>query len=195
MANARYIRGERGGQLLHYNGYIYKKKKEQRGKDYYQCNSNGCLVTLHTFANGLAVLQNNGVHIHPPPGDIVASAAVLEEAKRRIDADPTKHVPRVWEDVLDWYEQTHNNAGWILPEFSEFKSSLYRHRAESLPPLPNNINDIDFGAIDRTWSTTRRGTQFLRKHDTNWGITIFTTLEQLQVLIYLFIIYLFIEIV
>ena len=179
---AQYIRGERGGELVLYNGFIYKKKKQKSGKDYHQCNENACLVTLHTQQNSLVVLQNVGVHTHPPPGDVVASTTILEEAKQRIDDDPTRHVPRIWEEVLEWYERTHNNNGWILPDFTEFRSTLYRHRAVSLPPLPHNINDIDFGAVNPTWSSTLRGTQFMRKHDTNWGITIFTTSEQLQLL-------------
>ena len=129
MANAQYIRGPRGGQLLNYNGEIYKKKKEKGGKDYYQCDNKACRVTLHTLAGGLAVIHNNGEHRHPPPDDLIASAAIMEEAKRRITADPTKHVPLIWEDVLDWYERRHNNA--ILPEFIDFKSSQIYHNPSS----------------------------------------------------------------
>ena len=44
------------------------------------------------------------------------------------------------------------------------------------------MDDIDFTAIDPTWSTTKRGTSFLRKHDDNYGITIFATEEQIQLL-------------
>ena len=156
-------------------------KKGKGQKDYYQCNDNGCLVTLHTLRNTLTVVQNAGVHTHNPPGDIVASTTVFEEAKRRIDADPTRHLPRLWEEVLNWYDLQYQD-GWILPDFNEYRSSLYRHRSESLPPLPNSIHDIDFGAVNPTWSSTSRGTQFLLKHDTNWGITIFSSLEQLQIL-------------
>lgn len=181
MANARYIRGERGGQLLCFNDFIYKRNRRKQGKDYYNCNYPGCLVKLQTFNNALAVLQNHGVHGHPPPDDTVASTAILEEAKRIIDGDPTKGVPKIWDQVLDWFERTFNYNG-DLPEFIEFKSTLYRQRAESLPPLPANVHDIDFRAIDLVWSTTRRGTRFLLKHDRNWGITIFSSAEQLQVL-------------
>ena len=178
---AQHIRGERGGDLVLYNGFIYKKKKGKGQKDYYQCNDNGCLVTLHTLRNTLTVVQNAGVHTHNPPSDIVASTTVFEEAKRRIDADPTRHLPRLWEEVLNWYDLQYQD-GWILPDFNEYRSSLYRHRSESLPPLPNSIHDIDFGAVNPTWSSTSRGTQFMLKHDTNWGITIFSSLEQLQIL-------------
>ena len=102
---AQNIRGERGGLLVLYNGFIYKKKKTKSGKDYHQCNDDGCRVTLHTQQNTLIVMQNLGVHTHAPPGEIVAASDVLNEAKLRIDADPTRHVPRVWEEVLDWYER------------------------------------------------------------------------------------------
>ena len=75
----------------------------------------------------------------------------------------------------------HNN-GLVYPAFSEVKSSLYRHRSITLPPLPTTIHDIDFAAINQEWSRTNRGSRFMRKHDTQFGITIFTTLEQLQLL-------------
>ena len=116
---AQRIGGEQGGDLVLYNEFIYKKKKGKGQKDYYQCNDNGCLVTLHTLRNTLTVVQNAGVHTHNPPGDIVASTTVFEEAKRRIDADPTRHLPRLWE-VLNWYDQQYQN-GLILPDLNEFR--------------------------------------------------------------------------
>ena len=178
---AERIRGEHGGMLLSYRGFRYEKKKTQGGKDYHQCKEEGCLVTLHTQAGTLVVLQNRGVHHHNPPGDVIAATRVIDEAKRMIDQDPTRHLPRIWEETLDWYEQNHNHR-WMLPDFYEVKSSLYRHRNIALPPLPGVIDDIDFNAINPVWRTTSRGTQFMLKHDTNYGITIFSTVEQIELL-------------
>ena len=98
---AQHIRGERGGNLVLYNGFIYKKKYQKGGK-YHTCNEDGCAATLYLQANALIVIQNAGVHMHPPPGEMIASTTILEEAKQRIDADPTRHLPRIWEEVLDW---------------------------------------------------------------------------------------------
>ena len=71
----------------------------------------------------------------------------------------------------------------VYPEFENPKSQLYCHRAASMLVLPNTVQDIDFAAVDQVWSLTHRGNQFMIKHDTNFGITIFTTLEQLELLV------------
>ena len=138
---------------------------------------------MHSSIHTLVVVKYNGnhQHQHPPPDDIILSTVIIDEMKRRIDGDPTKHLPKMWEDVVEWHENAHGH-GFVYPDFHEFKSTLYRHRPESLPPLPATINDIDFAAINHEWSRTHRGTQFLRKHDVNFGITIFTSLEQLELL-------------
>ena len=52
-----------------------------------------------------------------------------------------------------------------------------------MPPLPLTVHDIDFAAVNQVWSETKRGSQFMFKHDTNFGITIFTTLKQLEILV------------
>ena len=138
---------------------------------------------MHTQMHTLNVVHyfGNQQHAHPPPDDMILATVLMEEMKARIDADPTKHLPRMWDDVLEWHETTHGQ-GFVYPDFHEYKTTLYRHRAISLPDLPGNVHDIDFTAIDQTWSCTKRGTQFMRKHDTNYGITIFTTQEQLELL-------------
>ena len=180
---AQFIRGERGGDLVSYRNFIYKKKKAKGAKDYYQCNDNGCLVTMHTQTGTLNVVHylGNDQHQHPPPDHAILSSVLLEEMRTRIDNDPTKHLPKMWEEVIDWHENTHGQ-GFVYPDFEEFHSTLYRHRSTTLPDLPATVNDIDFAAINQEWSRTMRGTQFMCKHDTNYGITIFTTLEQLELL-------------
>ena len=90
-------------------------------------------------------------------------------------------VPKLFEKVCDDYEQNNKYNGQY-PEFSEVKSQLFRHRTESLPPLPDDVTDVDFNTIDPIWRRTKRGTLFMRKHDPNHGITIFCTEEQLQLL-------------
>ena len=183
MAQAEFIQGERGGNLITFRNFIYKKKQSKGAKDYYQCNHDGCRVTLHTQIHSLNVVHYNGnrQHLHAPADDVILSTVIMDEMKQRIDDDPTKHLPKMWEEVIEWHENAHGH-GYVYPEFSEFKSSLYRQRSLSLPPLPATVNDIDFATINQEWSRTSRGTQFLRKHDTNFGITIFTSIEQLELL-------------
>ena len=98
---AQFIRGERGGNLLLYRGFVYKKKETKGAKDYYGCNYIGCNVRLHTLTNTLNVAHYNGnrFHQHPRSDDAIVSSTLVEEMKIRIDADPTKHVPKMWEEV------------------------------------------------------------------------------------------------
>ena len=105
------IRGERGGELLMFNNNIYKRNKRKNGRDYYKCNKDGCRVTLLTLANDLNVINNNGVHNHPPVDDIIACREIFEETKRRINTDPTRHIPVIWEEILDEYEENANYNG------------------------------------------------------------------------------------
>ena len=99
---AQRIRGQRGGNLLLYRGFIYKKKSTKGAKDYYQCNHDGCTVALHTTANSLDVVHynGNGQHQHLRPEEETVSSELIDEMKIRIDADPTKHLPKLWEEVI-----------------------------------------------------------------------------------------------
>ena len=147
---AQFIRGERGGNLLLYRGFMYKKKEHKGAKDYYICHHVGCNVRLHTLANTLNVVHYNGnqFHQHPRPIDDIVTSVMVEEMKNRIDADPTKHLPKMWEEVIDWHETTYGH-GFIYPDFTNHKSKLYRHRAESMPALPTYVQDIDFAAVSQ----------------------------------------------
>jgi len=51
--NGRYVAGERGGQLLLVDNYIYKRNKRKNGKYYYRCNVDGCNLTLVTFSSDI----------------------------------------------------------------------------------------------------------------------------------------------
>ena len=99
---AQFIKGERGGNKVVYNGYIYKKKYSKNVKDYYQCDDDQCTVPLHMQRNTLNVVfyNGNGQHRHGNPDDKIALSDVMEEMKRRIDTDPTKHLPKMWEEVM-----------------------------------------------------------------------------------------------
>ena len=91
---------------------------------------------------------------------------LLEEMKIRIDNDPTKHFSLMWEEVIDWHENTHGK-GFVYPYFQDYRSTLYRHRSIALPDLPATVNDIDFTAVNQEWSRTMHGTPHVCKHDTN----------------------------
>jgi hypothetical protein len=180
---AVFMKGGRGGNKVMYSGFLYKKKYTKNIKDYYQCDHDGCTVSLHMRINSLNVIHynGNGQHHHANPDNKIALSDLMDESKRRIDADPTKHLPKLWEEVVDWHDQLYD-VGLVYPDFAEVKSTLYRHRSLTLPALPVTVDDIDFAALNQEWSRTHRGSLFMRKHDTQFGITIFTTLEQLQLL-------------
>ena len=171
------------GNLLQYHGHLYKKNKSNPNKDYYRCMDEQCLAKIHTRHNSTIVIFDNHMrHGHALPNDVTLKSELLETAKQAVDDDPTICMPKLWEDVCGAHERRHPNAGHRYPEFSEVKSTLYRYRSNALPPIPDEIDDVDFNQIPAVWSTTSRGTRFMRKHDINFGITLFCTNEQLDLL-------------
>ena len=80
---AQHIRGKRGGNLILYNGFIYKKKQTKGVKDYYRCTHYGCNVTLHTQTNTLDVVHynGNGQQQHLRSEDLTVSNALIDEMK------------------------------------------------------------------------------------------------------------------
>ena len=176
---AQEIREERGGRQLLFDEYIYKRNKSKGGKDYYTCQERNCMVKLQTPMGDLRVLSNNGDHDHPPVRNDIAKVSVIDVCKRRLDQNPTETIPKLFEDVCGEFEENYNGE---CPDFTEVKSQLYRYRAESLPPIPDDVGTIDFDEIDVIWRKTKTGGRFMRKHDVDYGITIFASTEQLQLL-------------
>jgi hypothetical protein len=66
-----------------------------------------------------------------------------------------------------------------VQQFSSFRSRLKRYRAQFVPALPVDIDDVD---IQGDWARTRRGNQFLNHIDNQWGLAIFTTSKLIRAL-------------
>ena len=66
-----------------------------------------------------------------------------------------------------------------IQTFYAIKSSLYRHRDRLLPKIPRSIRSI---SISGQWSQTLDRKRFSLKIDRNWGIIVFSTEWQLQLL-------------
>lgn len=80
------------------------------------------------------------------------------------------------------YDQVANNDSGDSDEvqqFNTFRSRLNRRRAEFVPPLPIDIDDVD---IQGEWAKTQKGRLFLNKLDNNWGMAVFTTSRLLKAL-------------
>ena len=175
---AQYIRGERGGNLLQYQGFVYKKKKSQGLKDYYQCNNHNALKHPHS---GRCQVQRQPSTSTPSTWWYYSFDGYhrWNEKKNRWGPyeAPTQDVGgcgRVaWKHSWTWIR-----VSWFPRIQIDFVSPSFGITT----PFASHYNDIDFATINHEWSRTHRGTQFLRKHDVNFGITIFTSLEQLELL-------------
>ena len=66
-----------------------------------------------------------------------------------------------------------------VPTFKRIKSTLYRHRSIRLPKVPRNIASL---AITGEWTRTLDEDHFLLKIDRDWGIVIFSSDWQLELM-------------
>ena len=66
-----------------------------------------------------------------------------------------------------------------LPGFRQLRTRLQRVRASTLPPIPQDIDDVN---IEGEWGRNWRGNPFLRHLDNDWSIAIFATTENVRIL-------------
>jgi len=117
-----------------------------------------------------------GGHDHEEDEALITSSRVFNEAKGALRNDPTRPIKRTFDEVIANFDSDSNEE---LPGFGQLRSRLQRVRSKALPPLPENIHDVD---IEDIWSKTWRGDNFLSHIDNNWGIAIVVTANNLRVL-------------
>jgi len=89
--------------------------------------------------------------------------------------NPSVPVHRVYDKV------TNSDSGDSdeVQQYSTFRSRLKRYRAQFVPAVPTDIDDVD---IHGEWARTRTGQPFLNLLDNQWGIAMFTTDRLLRAL-------------
>jgi hypothetical protein len=99
---------------------------------------------------------------------------ILKRIHSKIAEDPTLPVRRVYDQaVLDERQRSRE----YIPSFANVRSRTKRFRSSFIPPIPANINDVDFSGVwKRTWS----GKKFLRYKDNALGIALFVSKKMIK---------------
>ena len=157
------VQGKRGGILLQYDNYLFKRNKQKNNTVYWQCQETNCNVRVQSTANDASLLfAPPAQHGHPPDQQQVDYLLVLNSAIKAVQDDLANPVPYLYENVVDDLERRNVLvAGTPLPDFATVRSTLYRSRNLLLPPIPQVIQSIDFTTIDAQWSETLRNDRFL----------------------------------
>ena len=136
-----------------HNGYRYQKNKTKGDKIYWRCWRKTCNVFIQTVAfnmdeaNPNIVILNAPVHNHRDDGDVISTTTVVQRMIRAIEADPTKPIKRVYDEVV---RQAADNEG--IPPFDSVRSQLSRRRAALMPPT-DSVERPTL-CVEHEWSKT-----------------------------------------
>ena len=121
-------------------------------------------------------------HNHLPNRAAVEGRKIITNIRKRV-IDELTPVPSIYDEEITklrdapWDAQTREIAA-NLPTFDTSKSSLYRSRQKTIPPIPNTRPDIQ---QEGKFRETTSGEQFLQADDGDADkILIFTTADNLH---------------
>ena len=140
-----------------HGGFRYQKNKTKGAKIYWRCWRKTCNVFIQTAAfdldedNPRINILNAPVHNHRDEGDVISTTTVVQRMIRAIEADPTKPVKRVYDEVV---RQAANGEG--IPQFDSVRSQLNRRRAALRPPNTDRV-DRPTLCVEHEWSKTWSG--------------------------------------
>ena len=167
--------GNRGGKVLIYEGFRYQlNKRTPGGKFHWRCWKKTCNKFLSTNAFNMDepnvaihVLGPTPDHNHPEDTELIATGAIKQQMVAAVQADPSKPIKRVYDEVVRGQD-----SDTEVPEFSNVRSRLQRKRASLLPPIPDEVDDVQvLGEWAQTWS----GRRFLSAQSNDWGVLVFGT--------------------
>lgn len=126
------------------------------------------------------IIVDVGIHNHQQDEAVIARESIVNEIKAAIENDPTAPVKRTYDNTVSRiYRQGGGDRPTNVPEFHNIRAQLNRAKSSLLPDIPHNIEDVN---IDGDWAETWRGLRHLVALDNDWGITVFGTDEDLELL-------------
>lgn len=163
-----------GRKFLSTADFVSKKNKKTQTKIYWRCWRKDCRASVVTNLQ-LDVLSS-AEHNHGPDDAVLKHDKAREGIKRSIRRDPSQGLKKAYTRyVRDCREEDVEDT----PSYHRLKSALKRARQSLMPPLPTAIDDV---RIRGKWGRTLSGERFLQRCDNDWGIAVFTTKKNLEVL-------------
>ncbi|KAJ8311773.1 hypothetical protein KUTeg_010675 [Tegillarca granosa] len=148
-----FVKNKHGGDSLIFNGYQYQVKNRRNDRVYWKCHVTNCTATFNTYQNHIVKFGN--VHNHPSEESQIDCMKMLEAIKKRCRYE-VRPIPSIYEESVsrlrnqDWNDETRDIVEQ-LPTFYSCKSSLYRQRATTRPPIPKTRDDVH---IQGDWCLT-----------------------------------------
>ena len=187
MAAPRVMRGNRGGRILVVNDYRYERHRSKTERIHWRCWRPECRSRLRTNLFDIQFDGNPNIHIlfqeehnHVPEEVMVDRAQHLTDMRGMIQEDPSRPVRRVYDSSLRQIRQLQGGGDRpVIENFVSFRTSLNRCRNEHLPDIPRVVADVH---IFGTWAETWGDDQFLQFARNDWGLAIFATHQNIQVM-------------
>lgn len=141
MANAQprrahFVRSSKGGMLLNFNNFLYRKDKTVNEKIYYKCRTANCKARV--VIEGGYVINDSGDHHHNNDDAAITKRQFVNNLQDSAITNvmPLPHLYR--EQVANQNDDHHVQ----IPTFHTVKDCVYRARRKTLPPLPQTAADF-----------------------------------------------------
>ena len=172
-----FIRSQRGGRLLAFNGYLYRINKTLRETTWWRCVK--CGTNMRLVNNQVPDGEEFPNHGHLPDPSEIEVKRRKEAAKQEAIENSLRPMKRRYSDLLHADDDDENTTS-KLPCFRNIRSTLYRHRASILPNLPANRGVLH---LDGVWTQTLNGRPFVLAQDGGDDkIIIFATTNNISLL-------------
>jgi hypothetical protein len=139
------------------------------------------LTVVRVPVQGPIHVYESDVHNHAEDDDMIAEEAFRSDLKDAIRFDPCRPVKRSYDAaVCDVRRQDRGRVRHRQPmEFTSLRSCLQRTKCEGVPIIPRRIGDVN---VVNPWDVTWSDQRFLLHNDNHWGVLVFATDENLNVL-------------
>ena len=135
---------------------------------------NLCLANKHYESLCDVSVNRADEHNHASDNSSIKRGLLLKKIHKKIRSNPTVTVRRAYDEAANDSASSDD-----MPSFDNVRTRTKRFKAQFVPPLPANIDDV---AIEGEWSRTWKNRRFLSHLDNNWGIAVFTTSKLLKIL-------------
>ncbi len=146
MVNFEFIKGQRSGEILIYQGYLFNLDRKIDGVGHWRCRNRSCRVRCTISADSIISLRNNHNH-EPLPDTEIDKMKVLSQLKNVSRASEEKTLNVVTRQLVGIDANVIRN----LPRERSLLRTVQRERAGNLPHFIPTIPEIP----ESLWNNSR----------------------------------------